>query len=72
MKEFILILLIVPFICGQYDFNPGNSAPVRGSSVTIDNPHSTGFSPLLPSSNVLYFPPPEIPHPDYRYIGYVD
>lgn len=54
----------------QYDLSPGHSAPV-GASISIDNPHVSGYSPLLPPSNVLYFPPPEIPHPDPRYIGYL-
>ena len=62
-----VFLTLIGTSFAQYE--AGHSPPI-GASVSIDNPHSQGVSPLLPPSNTLYFPPPEIPHPDPRYIGY--
>lgn len=64
-----LFLIFVGTTLAQYDLTSGRSAPI-GASVSIDNPHAHGgFSPLVPASKTLYFPPPEIPHPDPTYIG---
>ena len=69
MRLGVIFLVFLGSAVAQYDFAAGNSAPV-GASISIDNPHTSGgYSPLLPASDIFYFPPPEIPHPDPRYIG---
>ena len=69
MRLSVVFVALIGSALAQYNFSPGNSAPV-GASISIDNPHAAGgYSPNLPASDIFYFPPPEIPHPDPRYIG---
>lgn len=69
----ILLIITTASCWAQYG---GDSVPIlagssssasAGTHIGIKNPHSHfgNISPTLPPSSISYYPPPEIPHPDF-------
>ncbi|KAK0399851.1 hypothetical protein QR680_003247 [Steinernema hermaphroditum] len=75
-REVLFLALSICYVQAQYDFGADNSPPASkykgvggavGAHIGIDNPHASGgYSPTLPPSNINYYPPPDIPRPDFR------